>query len=733
MTAPRPDARAKLAGAAPYGPDLERPGMLWGALVLSPEPHARIRSVDLSAARAIPGVVAVGPAESRALFPKPTDPMRPVFPEREVMYAGEPVAAVAAPTRAAARRAARAVRLVLEPEPAPFDLEELDPSWPGNDAAGPDRVNAHVLARTGDVDAAFREASLVLEEVYRTSGIVQMAIEPHACLAEPEDGGFHVVTSTQSPFGVRDDVAQILGVPEERLRIEGTWVGGGFGGKAAALLEPYAVVLAAAADRPVKLALTYPEEFRLARSTLPAVVRIATAVRDGRIQARRVRLLLDTGASLPGRDFATGYVIGFLLGPYRVPAAELEGFAIRTHKPPFGPHRAPFAPQCAFVVESHMDAIARRLGVDPVEFRLAHALREGDTTVLGQRVGPFGLVAALERARTVRDAWRTGLPADHGLGVAAGFWSTATGAGGEARVRVTDREIVVVEGEREIGSGSVAVGLPAVAAEVLGIPADRIRVEPADTAHAPYDSGVFGSRTVAALGRAVAEACRAALGALAERWPGPGPLTIAEGTDGALVAVRGSERRPVRELLAPEERAAGGLSATGRHYGRSGAIDEGRVVDGSFSGYTDFTAAVDVAEVAVDRATGAVRVVRVFAAHDVGRLVTPEAARAQVEGGIAMGLGQALTEETLWTADGRLRNPGLLDYRIPTLGEVPPISIAFIEGFAGAGPGGAKGLGEPPIIPVPAAVANAVADAIGARVPELPLTAERVARALKRP
>jgi CO/xanthine dehydrogenase Mo-binding subunit len=452
-------------------------------------------------------------------------------------------------------------------------------------------------------------------------------------------------------------------------------------------------------------------------------------VKAGRIVGRRVRLLLDVGFSLPGRDFATGYAIGFLLGPYRTPTFEVEGYAVRTHKPPFGPHRAPFAPQCAFALESHLEEVARSVGADPEAFRAAHLWREGDVTPMGQRVGPTGLSAALEQARTLARRWRTEIGPGQGVGIGLGFWSTSTGAGGEARLRLTPKEVVILQGEREIGSGSVLRGLSAVAERFFGLPPERIRVEYASTAEAPFDSGVFGSRTVGALGRAVVEAGTALLATLAERTGRAGRVRLAVAGEELVVEV-GTSRRPVHELLRPDERVSG-LVADGKHYGKANEVDERRVVDGSFYAYTDFTGSVHVAQVAVDRETGTVRVERYAAFQDVGTVVDPGSAQAQVEGGVAMGLGIALTEEALWSDDGRMENPHLLDYRIPTLGEVPAPEVHFVEGFPGAGPFGAKGLGEPPIIPVPAAVAAAVRAASGAHVTELPLSAERVARALK--
>ena len=727
----RPDAEVKVRGQVEYGTDLAAPGMLWGALVLAPVAHGTIRTVDLSGARALPSVVAIGAADVPGLVGGARgDPERPPFPTREVVYRSQPVAAVAAPSLAVAREAARAVRVELAELPAVTDIETVFPDWPGPEAARSPHVAAHVRARRGDVEAGLASSERVVSETYRTSGIHQVALEPHACLAEVVDDRWKVRTSTQSPFGVREDTASILGLAEESVDVEGTWVGGGFGGKGASLLEPYALLLARAAGAPVRLALTYREEFQLGRSTLPMVVRLETGVRGGRIVARRVRLLLDVGTSLPGRDFATGYSIGFLLGPYATEVFDVEGYAVRTHKPPFGPHRAPLAPQAAFAAESHLGEVARAAGADPDAFRASHLWTAGARTAFGQAVGPFGLGAALEAARARAAAWRVALAEGHGVGIGLGFWSTNTGAGGEARLRLDARTLVVEQGEREIGSGSVLVGLAAVASRRTGLPFERIRVDYGRTSVAPFDSGVYGSRTVGALGRAVDDAAVALLTELGRRLGVEGPASL--GVDGDRLVVRlGDQVRAVEELLTDEERASGGLRTSGRHFGEPGSFDESLVVDGSFYPYQDFTGAAHVAEVAVDPATGAVRVVRYAAFHDVGTLLDPAGARAQVEGGIVMGLGTALTEESVWSGDGRLANPDLLDYRLPRLGDVPPIEVVFVEGYPGAGPFGAKGLGEPPIIPVPATIAAAVRDAVGAHLTELPLTPERVARAVK--
>jgi CO/xanthine dehydrogenase Mo-binding subunit len=727
----RPDAAVKLGGRAVYGTDLDVPGMLWAAFVPAPVAHGRIRTLDLGPARARPGVTVVGPEDLvRLLGTGERDRERPLFADGEVIYRNQPLAILAAPTLVEARAAVAAVKVEVDPLPVLSDLESVFPEWPGSEADASPHVAAHVRARHGKVDAEFRRADRVVSETYRTASVHQVALEPHACVAEIRGDVWYVRTSTQSPFGVREDTASLLGVPESSLVVEGTWVGGGFGGKGSSFLEPYALLLARASGRPVRLALTYQQEFRLGRTTLPAVIRMETAVTGGQIRARRVRLLLDVGTSLPGRDFATGYSIGFLLGPYRTEAFEVEGYAIRTHKPPFGPHRAPFAPQCAFVVESHLDHVAREMNLDPEEFRARHLWREGDTTALGQKVGPFGLASAYERAQATARRWRAEAPPGHGIGVGCGFWSTSTGAGGEVRLRLGPRKLIVLQGEREIGSGSVLAGLEAVAVRVTGLPRDRVSIEYGNTAEAPFDSGVYGSRTLGALGRAIEEATVTLRRTLAERLGARGQAELSVERD-EIYAEAGERRAALTVLLTPEELAAGGVVVEGRHFAAPRTIDESRVVSGSFYPYTDFTGAAHVAEVVVDPATGAVRVERYAAFQDVGTVVDAGAAQAQVEGGVAMGLGTALTEEAIWSDDGRLVNDGLLDYRIPTLGEVPPITVEFVEGFLGAGPFGAKGLGEPPIVPVPATIALATRAACGAHVTELPLSAERVARALK--
>jgi CO/xanthine dehydrogenase Mo-binding subunit len=727
----RPDAQLKLNGTAVFGTDLDVPGMLWAAFVHAPVAHGRIRHLDLTRARALPGVTVVGPDDlPRWLGTGERDLERPLFAQGEIIYRHQPLAVVAAPTAEEARAAAAAVTVDVEPLPIQSDLESVFPEWPGSDADASPHVAAHVRARHGDVEKEFRRADRVVAETYRTASVHQVALEPHACVAEIRGDLWYVRTCTQSPFGVREDTASLLGVPESSIVVEGPWVGGGFGGKGSSFLEPYALLLARASGRPVRLALGYRDEFRLGRTTLPAVIRLETAVKDGNIRARRVRLLLDVGTSLPGRDFATGYSIGFLLGPYRTETFEVEGYAVRTHKPPFGPHRAPFAPQCVFALESHLDHVAREMNLDPEEFRARHLWKEGDTTAMGQKVGPFGLAAAFDRARATARAWRAEAAPGHGVGIACGFWSTSTGAGGEVRLRLSPERLTVLQGEREIGSGSVLIGLASVASRVTGLPASRIAIDYGSTAVAPYDSGVYGSRTLGALGRAIEEAATALRRMLAERLGARGQAELSVERD-EIYAEAGERRAALSVLLTEEERAAGGIRTEGRHFAGPRTIDESRVVQGTFYPYTDFSGAAHVAEVTVDPATGAVRVERYATFQDAGTVIDAGAAQAQVEGAVAMGLGSALTEEAIWSEDGRLENAGLLDYRIPTLGEIPPISVEFLEGFAGAGPFGAKGLGEPPIIPVPATVAIAAREAGGAHSTELPLSAERMARALK--
>ncbi len=746
----RTDALPKARGALTYGADLAAPQMLWAAYATSVHPHARLRSLPVEEARAMPGVRAVLTAGDipRVLPKRRWDPSRPLLVETECRFQGEPVAVVAAQSLVEARAAARFLQSKAEWEvlPAFTDLEKEFPEWPDVETMKRhERVNAHVLARRGDFERAVAEADLVHEETFRTPMVAQVPMEPHACLARVQGDDWHVQTTTQTPFGMREDIADKLHLPEAKVRVEGTWVGGGFGGKNEALLETHALLLSRLTDRPVRLSLSFREEFLFTRTTQPAIFRMATCVRDGKPFARRTRLLLDTGASLPGRDFALGYSLGFTLGPYRWDTWELEGYALRTHRAPFGPHRAPLAPQCTFASDGHMDSLARRLKVDPFQLRLEQVWRTGDRTPFGQEVPPFAAAAALEQARALEKEWRRGLAPGHGIGVGLGFWSTGTSMGGEAVLTLGPKGLTILQGEREIGSGSVVEGLRVIAAQATGLPEDAVEVVYGDTSTAPFDSGVFGSRTVIALGRAVEKGCEALLKELARRSdhsPGeageatPRPRTsrgkLRLDLQGGEVFVRSPRGTgPLLGYLTEEERNGGGLRAHGKEYGRSHELDSSGAVEGDLYAYSDLIAAVHLAEVRVDPDTGSVRVVRYAAFHDAGKVLDREGYRGQVEGGLVMGLGTALSEEGLITSEGRLQNAGLLDYRVPTIRDAPSdLRIIAIEGFPGSGPQGSKGVGEPPIIPVPATVANAVADATGSRVLELPLTPERVARAL---
>ncbi len=730
----RTDALPKARGALPYAPDVELPGMLWAVYVTSPHPHAEIRRVDTAGAREVPGVVDVLTAEDLpGLLPREPEPTRPLLATKVTRFVGEPVALVAAENLSAARAGASRVQVDYRVLPAFTDLEREFPHWPTpEEMRSHPQVNAHVHARRGDFDQVARQADHVHRDRYQTAMVAQVPLEPHACLARVQGDDWYVLTTTQAPFGIREDLADKLGLPQEKVRVEGTWVGGGFGGKNEALLEPHALLLSRRTGRPVRIALTFQEEFLFSRTTQPAIFWMESCLKDGKLVARRTRLLLDTGASLPGRDFALGYSLGFTLGPYRLESFELEGYALRTHRPPFGPHRAPLAPQCTFASEGHLDSLARDRGEDPVEFRLRHVWRPGDRTALGQPVGPFAAEAGLRRARETARAWKASAPPGHGVGVALGFWSTGTGAGGEARLTLSPEGLVLLQGEREIGNGSIWQGLPEVVAATLGVPPAIVSVRYGDTAHAPFDSGVWGSRTTAALGYAVAKAAEGLRRELERRAPGSGPVSFAA-RDGALTVAREGRSYPATDLMTPEERAEGGLRVEAKHYGKNeGTLEEGLVLEGEMFPYSDLIASVHVAEVSVDRETGAVKVLRYAAFQDAGKVVNPPGYRGQVEGAIVMGLGTALTEEGLLDPEGHLANPGLLDYRIPTLSDPPPeLTIVALEGSLGSGVWGSKGVGEPPIIPVPAAVANAVADATGARVTVLPLTPERVSQALR--
>ncbi|HET7473476.1 MAG TPA: xanthine dehydrogenase family protein molybdopterin-binding subunit [Candidatus Limnocylindrales bacterium] len=746
----RPDGIAKATGAARYTADLAFPGLLHARLVLAGRAHARIVRLDTTRARSMPGVLAVltqddVPQRRYGSFDLVLD--RTLFARDVVRYEGEVVAAVAALTPEAASAAAAAVEVEYEDLPPVLDVEAaLQPGSPlvhpavATYAHDPNIEPAGNLASRstivkGDAAAALRAAPVVVRERYVADMAHPVPIEPHTVTAEWSGDRVTIWSSTQVPFYARTKTAEVLEIPEHRVRVVVSHLGGGFGGKCDFHFEAHVVALAKATHRPVRLVLSRREEFLAPdKVTHAMVVDVETGVaEDGTILARKARILLDSGAY--ASDTPTlGQIAGMMIaGPYRIPDVDIEALTVYTNRTPSGSVRAPTGPQACWAVEQHHDVIAGRVGLDPVEFRRRNLVRDGDEGPTRQIHEGDGAVDTLERAVAAIEAHGPLAP-DEAIGVASGWWFSAPGPSG-AVVRIeADGSGRIVTGAQENGTGAV-MALPILAADELGMRPEDFAITYQDTDAGPYDGGSSGSQTTFNNGRAVVEAARDVRRQLLELAAtaleaSVDDLELADGHAG--VAGSPDRRVSIAELAAT---AHGGALLLGRG---SGSPPDGPEIDASMCvgrlGFESFTAPTyfcHAARVRVDRATGVARATKVAAATDVGRVLNPTGAEGQLTGGVLMALGNATLEGTRYGDDGRQRNPSLLDYKLLTSADAPEIEAIFVEHPASnGGPRGSKGVGEPPIVPTAGAVGNAIAASTGVRVRRLPMTPERVWRAI---
>lgn len=714
---PRIEGPEKVTGRAQYAADISLPGMLWGKILRSPVPHARIKSIDGSRARRLPGVHAVvtGRDVPGHYMGKILRDM-PVLCWDRVRYVGDRVAAVAAESPEIAEEAIRLVEVKYEELPAVFDpLEALEPTAPqlhDNVAAydgfpferrADDLHNGQtrLFWTKGDVERGLREADLVLEHTFRIPSRHQGYLEPYASvMAIDDDGRVQAWCSSKAPFRARIQLAKAVSIPEEKIKVNVVCVGGDFGGKGDARDLPIAYFLAKQSGRPVKIIMTYGEELTASNPTHPTVITIQSGVnRDGRLVARWVRCVHASGAYgalKPNAALSTWHYVG---GAYRVPHTSFEFLQVYTNTVPGGYFRAPGAHQYTFALESHTDLIAKELGLDPVEFRMRNILSEGEEDAVGNKLRGFKarevLQAALKavgwREGRLAEALEAGGGDDHpgpfeslrehptlrGRGVALFGRQIGGGAGGAILTAEADGTYTVISPTFDVGTGTHTIVRQMVAKE-MGVPLDRVHVHVGDTDSAPFDEGPRASRVTYTEGGAVLKAC----GEMRERLS--------------------NERLPVTVTVqhdAPQQHDVMYFSA-------------------------------QVAEVEVDRDTGRVKVHRVVSAHEVGTIINPVTHQGQIDGGFATGYGLAMTEE-LVSEEGRITNGNLGDYKLPTVADLPPLETVLVPSPGGTGPYEAKAIGELANNATAAAIANAVADAAGARLFELPLTADRIYRALK--
>ena len=731
---PRVDAADKVTGRSMYAGDVYLPGMLYCKVLKSPKSHARILKIDTSRAEQLPGVrgVITGKDFPDVRYGSGVLKDRRILNTDEVFYIGEPVAAIAAVDEITAKEALDLVEIEYEDLPrvvSPLDAvkpgspevhDDLS-SFEGSSFAMDGNICTLLDSDMGDVDAAFKDADYVFEDTFRSQGINQGFLEPMACVASVDPSGrINLWASTQGPYQIRAQVAEVIGVPISRIRVIPMELGGGFGAKLRMCIEAYPVMLALKTNRPVKMIATREEVFTLSGPRLPTNIYLKTGVtKDGTIVAREAASVFDMGAYL-GAGPATG--ITHAVGAYRIPNFRVRSYAVYTNKIWTGSYRASGVADMTFAVESHMDIIARQMGIDPVEFRLKNALEEGDTNVQGNRVPKNGLKETLQAVRDKLGERRSeDDPGNHvatGRGVALSQWKSGSGPSTASISLNEDGTISVLTGSVDI-SGTDTV-LAQIAAETLCIGMEQVIIAKRDTDLAPYTQPTGGSRIIYSQGKAVqmaAEDTKAKLLALAaERL---GVSTDALGCSGGSVYVLDN---PSQGYSLPQLARMSLTSKAGPIMG-TGSL--------SSMPYAPVFNTQGV-EVEIDRETGQIRLTRFVQAQDVGTPINPMSIEGQLEGGAVQGIGRAFTENIIIDAeDGRLLNPSFTTYLMPLAADMLPIENIMVEVPSDDGPFGARAVAEPPGFGPPAAIANAVYDALGVRIKDLPITSEKILAALR--
>ena len=727
---PARDALDKVTGRVRYSADLHPSGLLHAKLLTSPKPHARILRLDTTKAEALEGVAAVVTAQD---VPAQRDPSRlpssrhSLFAQEKALFLGQPIAAVAAVTVQRAQEALALIEVEYEQLPVVADvLEAMEPRAPlvhpalfTESLAGRSDVPSNVASRAeferGDVEAGFESADIVLEKTFRTTMVHQSYMEPRAAVSEvAPDGKVTVWGSTQGSFALRQLLAEVMDLPLSRVRVVPMEVGGGFGGKGTPVAAPICAVLARKANQPVKLVLTRTEEFTSAR---PASGTAATlkmgATSDGRLTAVSGSVVYDSGA-FPHPLGANGVIMG--LGHYRIPNLKLDGYSVVTNKPPVSAYRAPGATQSSFAVDSMMDMLAEAVGIDPIELRLRNIASAGDLTPTDSAFPRVGFKETLELVAQ-HPSYTTKLEGkNRGRGVACGFWMGGVGSSAAHVNLNSDGSVALVVGSIDLTGTRTT--LSQIVAEEFGIPLEAISVVTADTDTAPYSDITAGSRTTHQMGAAVSRACQDAKDQLTQRTAdrmGTDPSNI-EFADGNLRLKGAPEAHVSLKELAQASITAAGGAITGR-----GAVGVPSRIP---------TLSVHVVDIEIDPVTGKAAVLDYTVAQDAGLAVNPMMVEGQMQGAAAQGIGWALSEGYVFD-EGVPRNTTLLDYRLPTSLDVPFINTLIMEIPSTTTPYGIKGVGEAPLVPALAAIANAIHDAVGVRLTELPMNPEAVFWALQ--
>jgi xanthine dehydrogenase molybdenum-binding subunit len=731
----RHDGADKVTGRAKYANDTNLSGMIYGKILRSPHAHARIKSIDYSAAEALPGVLAVVTAKDLAAVEDRVEEMgedsvnlrylaNNILADDKVLYHGHPVAAVAAVNVHVAEEALALIKVDYEVLPhvidakeamqegAPIILDGLRTDELGKMGDKPTNIAAHFRHQRGDLEKGFAEADVIVEREFKTAMVHQGYIEPHSStVLYGEDGKIEVYTSTQGPWQIRNQVSEMLNVPVSMVRVTPLEIGGGFGGKFTAYTDvPAALLSKKAGNRPVKVAMSRTEVLLATGPTSGSYIKVKMgATKDGKITAAQAELIYEAGA-YPGSPVGAGG--GVILAPYRLENLQIDGYDVIVNRPKTAAYRAPGGTNAAFASETVINELAEKLGIDPLEFRRRNGVVEGDRRADGPTYGHIGFLQTLDTA--INSAhYKSPLEGkNRGRGVASGFWFNGGGKSSVSASVNPDGRVNLLEGSTDIGGSRASMAM--MLAETLGISAEDVNPSVVDTNSVGYNDGTGGSRVTFSTGLATHE-----LG----------------------LKIRDLMRQELANLWdVPVEEVKfenGTFAQNGHSYSFKDAAVELAKVDVPIVASASVQAkgaspgfATHIVDVEVDPETGKVEILRYTAIQDVGRAVHPSYAEGQIQGGVVQGIGWAMNEEYFYNDKGLLANASLLDYRMPTALDLPMIDTVMLETDYPGHPYGVRGVGEVPIVPPAAALEDAIYHAIGVRLYELPMSPAKVTSAV---
>ncbi|GAB1263391.1 xanthine dehydrogenase family protein molybdopterin-binding subunit [Aurantivibrio infirmus] len=740
----RPDGVEKVTGRASFGADFTLPGTLVGKILRSPHAHAKIISINTEKALALPGVKAIVSADDLADIPDDEamhngeppnfqDLSANILARGKVLYDGHAVAAVAATSDLIADEALALIDVEYEVLPHVIDVVEamqdgapiLHESIKSD--GKPSNIAKKVRQGDGDVEKGFAEADEIVEHTFTTAAVHQGYIEPHAALATiGADGQAQVWCSSQGQFMVRAYCAKLLAIDIAQVRVTQLEIGGGFGGKTTIYLEPVALLLAKKSGRPVKITMTREDVFRATGPTSGSSIRLKVGVtKGGKLTAAEGELAYQAGA-FPGSPVMLGCMTAFAC--YDLLNVNLIGYDVVVNRPKSAAYRAPGAPMIAFAVESILDMLAKKIGLDPIEFRLRNAAKKDTKTVYGPKFRDIGFIETLEAAKN-HPHYSAPLKENQGRGVASGFWFNIGGPTSAAININEDGTASIISGNPDIGGSRASLAM--MTAEVLGIDVEKVRPIIADTSGIGYSLHTGGSRVTYSVGMALVDAANNIIDDLKKRaaklWNIEAELVrwengAAIGPRNESISVGGQEEAELSQSISLKALAES-AAKTGGPISSSVSL----TANGAGPGF-----GTHICDVEVDKETGKVSVIRYTAIQDVGRAIHPSYVEGQLQGGVAQGIGWALNEEYIYSDKGQLLNPGFLDYRVPVASDLPMIDTVLVEIPNERHPFGVRGVGEVPIVPVMAAVANAIDNAIDVRALDLPMSPPRMLEVIEK-